>query len=564
VPIGLASGMAKIDAHLKRDSLRLFPIAALLVTVLLFAAFRHLQTVMVAMLSLLLGIIWVYGLMGWLDISLNIVNVALFPLILGSGIDYAIHLVNAYQTARTERAELISTFRVVARQTGVALIMVTLITVVGLLTLVFSGVPGMVELGFLSAFGMLALFLLAVTFLPAILALTRSPVAYSPSPLMASLLSAVQGDYRKLAIVVLLGLTLLGVLNQGRQLYQLDVIQANFPQEDALSQVLEQIPAGVGDVFPEFLIFEGEIADPALLRYTQELERYLRDPELGLGAGTHILGLNRILGSYEALKDGIGPAMARFVGAGGNLHELVPTEKPAIEASLNGMHQSEVWAPLIKLLTSETLDLSVMIVMPEAAATTLADAQALWNRFEQAIEEAQALQPDGVKTTFLGYRTISYLFAETSLFWMRLLFAISLLAACMFVFIFTCSLRPTFAVVLTMILTGVWWSGLLSIFGIYISIFLIFPLVFIVSIGSDFAVHLVWNVWQRGDEHKVYATTGKAILFSALTAAGVFLVFTLMYLVSVTQIMSALVIAIIATFVCTVLTVPLFLKRLKA
>ena len=554
-PVGLASGISNIDRILSRDLRLLAPLAALLLAAFLLLAFRSLRDTLSALALLLTALIWTFGAVGYLGLSLNIVNVTLFPLVLGVGIDYAVHMLNAYGDVQdqTDRAAYI------ASRTGVALVMATLITVVGLLALTLSGVPGIVELGLFAALSMVLLLALALTLLPALNAFFPSRQARASK--LGPYLMRFLGKRWPLTASILITLSLLSLLGLGDTTYQLDAIQGNYPASDPFVRATEQIASGTGGAFPEFVIFQGDITSPAFLAYTRALEAALQDPETGLGAGTTVVGPSRLLGSYEVLKDGVGPALRRFLTSGGVLERSAPTGADAIRTAYTQMHGS-AWAPLIELVSSPALNVGVLIVVPPQA-TSLEEVQTLRNKMEGAVAAAAPQKPPELQTNVLGYRTLTALFIQTSLFWMQVLFVVALAAAALIIWLFTRSWRSTLTVSLIMVLSGVWWLALLSLFNVYISIFLIFPLVFMVSSGSDYAVHLVWGLERtsRAEETEVYATVGKAVLLSALTSAAVFGVFTFSYLISVSQVMLAVVLVVISTLLCTLLSVPLVMRR---
>jgi len=558
MPVGLASGMADVDRQLRRDLARLLPPAALLMIALLAIAFRNLLLVLLAAATLGLGLLWTYGLMGWLGVGLNIVNIVLFPLILGTGIDYAIHFLNAVQAEARHQPSAPAVFAGVARRTGVPLVLATLTTVAGLLALTLSGVPGMVELGLLSAFGMAMLLLLVLSLLPAALALSGGTLAggrYRPSRRLARFMTAVQQRYRRPTIALLMVAGAAALFLPGGQRYQLDVIQGNFTAAASISRAITRIRQRSSGAFPEFVIFSGAVDSPEFLRYAGRITERLEAPTGGLGAATRVIGPDRILGSYQALKDGAGPALARFLAAGGDLAKLAPSSGEEIRGALTAMHHSQSWAPLAKLITSETLDLATLIVLPGNGAVSRRQALELTQDLRRAIDGVDADRPVGVTTHFLGYRTISDLFIRTSLRWLRILSAVALAGACLLVLAVTRRWRPTLAVALTMGLAGAWWYRLLPALGIFISIFLLFPLIFLISIGSDYAIHLTL-ARARGDA-EAYQSTGKAVLFSLLTDLAVFLIFTFTSLVSVDQVMRAASLAALTAFIATVLVVPL-------
>ncbi|MDZ7703278.1 MAG: MMPL family transporter [Trueperaceae bacterium] len=558
VPVGLASGVAAIDAQLRRDVLLLGPLALLLVIVVLYLAFRQVRVVLLALACLGVGLTWVFGLMGWLGVGLNVVNIALLPLLLGSGIDYAIHALNSYQAARGRRERLADVFADVAAQSGVALSLVTVITALGLVSLGLAQIPGLVELGTLAAFGMVALWLLVLTLPPAVFALLPQTAGapYRPSRRAAALLSGVaRHRWVAVGLIVVASVGTLAVWGQTR--YQLDVIQGNFPADDPISEATERIRQGVGSAFPEFVIFEGDLSGPDFLAYSGALAGYLQSDEAGLGDATQVISLNLALGSYEILKDGVGSAVGRFVRSGGDLSRAAPDTSEEIRAALSTMHDEAPWQPLAKLLSNEAGDLAVLVVIPGLDAGSFEGTGRLKERLELSLAAVANQKPDGIDTAVLGYRTITYLFIQTSLFWMRALFVVSVVVAGVLIGLVTRRAKPVIVLALVMTVTGAWWVGLLNVAGLYVSVFLIFPLVFIVSLGSDYAIHLIWGA-QRGQDD-LYADVGKAVVFSALTDAAVFGVFGFSYLVSVGQVMIGVALAVLAIFVGTVLVVPLFI-----
>ncbi len=563
-PVGLASGIGSIDTILRRDLLLLAPLASLLLVAFLGLAFRRVNDTLAALALLLTALIWTFGAVGWLGVPLNIVNVTLFPLVLGVGIDYAVHVLNAYKDVRGQADAEQEVAKEVASRTGVALLMATLITVAGLCALTLSGVPGMVELSIFAALSMVFLLTLALTLLPALKA--RLPSGPAPVPSQNTALANLMtflGKRWQLSASILVGLTLLALLGLGDTTYQTDAIQGNYPADDPFVRATEQIASGTGGAFPEFVIFQGDLTTSEFLAYTRALETALRSSETGLGAGTTVVGPSRLLGSYEVLKDGVAPALRRYLANGGSLEEAAPTDAEAVQTAYEEMHESPAWAPLIQLVSSPTLDTGVLVVVP-SAATSFEEVQELRRGLENAVAATAAQRPPNVTTNILGYRTLTALFIQTSLFWMRVLFFVALAAAVLLVWLFTRSWRATLTVSLVMTVSGVWWLALLSVFDIYISIFLIFPLVFMVSAGSDYAVHLVWGLEVRDRERtgraEVYATVGKAVLYSALTSAAVFGVFASSYLVSVSQVMLAVVLVVVTTLLCTVLSVPLVMR----
>ena len=103
-----------------------------------------------------------------LGISFNLVNVIVIPLLLGIGVDSAIHLVHeARQRARGAAAELLST------TTARAVLYSAVTTTVSFGSLALSGHRGMQTLGVLLTVGMVLTVASNLLVLPALLDLRR-------------------------------------------------------------------------------------------------------------------------------------------------------------------------------------------------------------------------------------------------------------------------------------------------------------------------------------------------------------------------------------------------------
>ncbi|HEX9659317.1 MAG TPA: MMPL family transporter, partial [Rhodothermales bacterium] len=72
-------------------------ITFIVVVILMFAVFRSLKWGTLAMLPLVVGILWMLGIMEIFDISLNFYNLVVLPAILGIGNDCGVHMVHRYR-----------------------------------------------------------------------------------------------------------------------------------------------------------------------------------------------------------------------------------------------------------------------------------------------------------------------------------------------------------------------------------------------------------------------------------------------------------------------------------
>lgn len=169
------TGPSVLNAHMrgqiKRDAVVSAVLGFALVVVLLWIDFRRLRDVLLALLPLAIGIVWMLGGMGLLGIKLNFMNVFVTTMIIGIGVDYGIHAVHRHRElagrSRKERDDG-------TVETGKAILVAALSTVVGFGSLATSGFPGLRTTGYVATLGALSTAWIAITILPAVFALREN------------------------------------------------------------------------------------------------------------------------------------------------------------------------------------------------------------------------------------------------------------------------------------------------------------------------------------------------------------------------------------------------------
>jgi predicted RND superfamily exporter protein len=152
--------------RLTRSGYRVVSLLALgLVVLVLSIHFRRPGRVALVLAPLVLAVIWLTGIMALFDVQLNIMNVAVTPMILGIGIDYAVYTMHLYfQNPGTS-------LPLVFRTGGKALVLSTITTTVGFGSLVLARHPGLSTMGLLATVGVCLCLLATICFLPAAITL---------------------------------------------------------------------------------------------------------------------------------------------------------------------------------------------------------------------------------------------------------------------------------------------------------------------------------------------------------------------------------------------------------
>ncbi|HLE47923.1 MAG TPA: hypothetical protein VI818_06465, partial [Candidatus Thermoplasmatota archaeon] len=175
-----------------------------------------------------------------------------------------------------------------------------------------------------------------------------------------------------------------------------------------------------------------------------------------------------------------------------------------------------------------------------------------------ALDNVSHLKPAGMKIAFVGNTATNYLFVAKEVPWVLYMGLAATFALMAIVIPFFRSVRAVLCVGVVSYATTSWWLGLLPSLGIGMAITLVIPIVFIIALGSDYTVHLIWSFKRAGSVREVFRTTGKSILFSWLTTMGPFVIFVFIQDLSVRKTMLATALAITIIFFVTMMTVPVF------
>ncbi len=143
------------------------PIAAILalsmVFTILFLDFRSVKSALFVMTPVVVGVLWMGGLMKVVGMQLNFFNVVVFPSIIGIGDDAGVHMYHRY------REEGRRSLPFVMRRTGLAVFLTTITTIVGYSGLVGAHHPGLQSIGYLAIIGLGTTLVTAFFVLPALL-----------------------------------------------------------------------------------------------------------------------------------------------------------------------------------------------------------------------------------------------------------------------------------------------------------------------------------------------------------------------------------------------------------
>jgi predicted RND superfamily exporter protein len=164
-PEAVLTGPNVVSAELRRivwgDAFRASAIGIVLVFLLMWADFGSPGRSALALLPLVLGMVWMLGVMSFLGLRINFMNIFVITMVIGIGVDYSVHFLHRWFETGGNPEALAGISKAIA--------VAALTTIVGFGSLVLSHYPGLRSVGFAAILGALATAVISITVLPVVL-----------------------------------------------------------------------------------------------------------------------------------------------------------------------------------------------------------------------------------------------------------------------------------------------------------------------------------------------------------------------------------------------------------
>ncbi len=174
-----ASGMPYIrtlNAKSIIDEIGKFILGALLVTSLLFYFFfRSVRATLISMFTVIIGVMWAFGVLGLLQYEITVLTALIPPLIIVIGIPNCIFLINKYQQEIKLHGNKAKSLQRVVAKVGNATLMTNITTASGFATFILTNSKLLKEFGVVASINILAIFLLSLFIIPIIYSFLPPP-----------------------------------------------------------------------------------------------------------------------------------------------------------------------------------------------------------------------------------------------------------------------------------------------------------------------------------------------------------------------------------------------------
>jgi predicted RND superfamily exporter protein len=272
----------ELQGDIEEELPPLLGLSFLLIIVILAFIYRSLSDVLLGIAGLMISITWMYGigvLLGpdYLGLvgAFTQISIVVPVLLVGLGIDYAVHLTSRYREERGAGADPPSAARTSVLTVGAALVLATLTTLLGFLTNVASPLPPIGDFGVFAAVGVLAAFVVMGLVVPAarnLLDRRRHAAGRRSRADRTSALAGLLGRAALLTEHVPVATMVLAAVITGVSVGVASGISTEFSQEEFIPEDSESARLidlltyrFGGDITEEtYVLMEGDLADPGV------------------------------------------------------------------------------------------------------------------------------------------------------------------------------------------------------------------------------------------------------------------------------------------------------------
>jgi uncharacterized protein len=311
-PMLITSIARLISADLKL----LFPIALLVISVVLLLSFRSWRGVVMPLLVCIIAIVWVIGIMALAGFEMSMVSNNIPIVLLAVGSAYAIHVIHRIgQTKSTGSNQAIAT-----ALAGVAIpvILAALTTMAGFLSFIFGSYLKMIrDFGLFTALGTFFALFLSLVFVPAVLAVfppkLKNEIIGQVKPIRKSKLNKLiliplqklLNTYPKQIIFTWVILTVTAIL--GTTMIERNVDVRNFFKKGNPTRIAEDIMTEkFGGTKPVFVQFKGDILSPEVLNTMLKMQDYMKQsPDIASAQSIadFVLAINSAFGTGNFIPE---------------------------------------------------------------------------------------------------------------------------------------------------------------------------------------------------------------------------------------------------------------------
>jgi len=519
-----------MSEEMENDILLLFPLAIVVMVILLFASFVTVRGILVPIAIVLLSVVVAMGAMVILGFPITPISLIAPVLLLAIGIADAIHVMNRYNeevakfkvkleplTERTEdelcaarRQAILNTMQ---EMTG-PVIMTSLTTAIGFLSLLTAFMVPQRQFGIVTAIGVLAAMVFSLLLIPAILSLLKLPrtrnINKGVRPLTRVLMEFERVTVSHRKIVLIGALIIFGIMLAAIPSLRVETSNEEFLGEDHEAvQVLDitsEYFSGDMSIMVEFDTGRSDgLKDPAVLNAMLDLETFLLDHGVSktFSLTTLVRQMNERFNADDPAfyvipeqRNVVSQLLLLFTFQGGTMGDMALGDFSA--GTVTGLYKMNSSADVSELAGAVQAYLDEHFPEDGDLQVRMIGATVLMDRMFSQMTRSQLI---GLATTVVAVSLLVMLL-------MRSIIA-GLIAA------------------IPLVLTVTFSMGIMAYTGQPLDMMTLMVSVVAVGIGVDYSIHFISRFRREYREsqdaeralQKTIRTTGRGITYNALTVA---------------------------------------------
>ncbi len=563
---------------------QLVGLALLLIAALIVLFLRALSDLLLTLAGLVFSLVWIVGAEGWLGpdalgwIGPPSSLTAMVPIIVISlTVDYAIQAVSHYREQRAEGEPVIQAVRTGLRNVAVPLTLAAATTIASFLATLFSPIEVIGDFGIVAGLGVGLSLIVMLTLVPAGRTIVdrrrEARGKLGPPRPVSGALPGIERAARLLGgsvarrpapylIAVLVVTVGLGIAATG--LHSEFSIREILPRGGSVMNDLESLDAAVGGSTElASVLVRAEATETRTLLNVQELADAFADPQRRPRAAagpletTYVSLVSDWTDDSAEPGDKYDPELAALFGEASAGVQLDPA---LMQAFLNRLEAQD--PALAHVLADDPGGIDAVLLQfptytddPAATAVLQEEIEALWSGDDQAIT---ATSTSILSVTVTDQITSRQTEAITS--------TVAVALGILVVFFWVTLRRPTLGVIAVgpIVLVLIWILGTMALLGIPYGLITSIITALSIGIGVDYTIHVIHRYREefsrvRNPEEaaiRTLATTGSALLGSALTTALGFGVLMFSPLAGIQQFGVTAAIAIAYSLLVSILVVP--------
>ena len=546
---------------------------------ILFVSFRRFSYIVLPLFSLTVSVIWVFGTMVLLGMPFNTMAVAVVPLLMGLGVDYAVHLSHTYRAELEKGKKPGEAVAIAVQEIGRAMFLAMLTTVIAFLSFLTASVPPVRNFGIILAFGIFYTFINAVTLQASIrylldrnrkIRVSKSRKKISLRKSMEKLSRVVLKHQRAiLAAIVLTSLAMgIGALHLRTGFDYKSFLPENNSAMKIFDEIIEKFPYASQD--QEYILLEGDVATVKALEGIMKTQDKLNDDRFVAKRADGSVKAHSI---YTLIQQAVSVNKTLIERYNLNRESLIPSTDEDVRALFDYLYNSDTYRMQTKtLLYKENNNYKATVIQVYVNSSISQDGDADLNRniaiLKNELNEDLADYGD-VTVTITGPLLITLSITSSMTESQMVSTILSFVLAAI---VLAIAYRNPLLGMIVMIPVGisiVWILGTMYFIGYTLNVLTITVTSLTVGMGIDYAIHATERFKLIADRTgsvneavlETISHTGGALLISAVTTAAGFGVLILAPMPPEVQFGVITALTIIYAFITSMLLLPLVLVR---